>query len=95
LNDFVGDIIKIRDTFDVALVSCGGYGNLVCSQIYKMNKSAIYVGGVLQMFFGVYGSRWEKDRPMILDLYKNEFWSRPKENERPEGYSGIEGSCYW
>lgn len=95
LNDFLGKIAIIIDDFDVALVSCGGYGNLVCSQIYKRGKSAIYVGGSLQMYFGVYGNRWERERSEIMSIYKNEYWSRPKEEERPTGFEKVERSCYW
>lgn len=95
LESFINKIKSIEDQFDIALVSCGGYGNLVCSEIYKMNKSSIYVGGVLQMYFGIYGSRWERERSDIMTLYKNEYWSRPKEEERPKGYQNVEGSCYW
>ena len=95
LEKFIKKIKNIEDKFDIALVSCGGYGNLVCSEIYKMNKSAIYIGGVLQMYFGIYGSRWERERPEIMKLYKNEYWSRPKETEKPSGYQNVESSCYW
>jgi len=95
LDEFINKVKSIENKFDIALVSCGGYGNLVCSEIYKMNKSAIYVGGVLQMYFGIYGSRWERERPEIMTLYKNEYWSRPKEEERPSGYQNVESSCYW
>jgi hypothetical protein len=38
---------------DVALVSAGGYGNLICNEIYKRGVSSVYVGGVLQMYFGI------------------------------------------
>lgn len=95
LNRFVEQIKEIKETFDVALVSCGGYGNLVCSAIYKMGKSSIYVGGVLQMYFGIYGTRWVTDAREIMQLYKNEFWSRPEEDEKPEGFNKIENGCYW
>ena len=95
LNEFTDKIKQVSDQFDIALVSCGGYGNLVCSEIYKMGKSALYIGGVLQMYFGIYGSRWERERPDILSLYKNEHWTRPKENERPQGFKNVENSCYW
>lgn len=62
-----------------------------------MGKSAIYVGGVLQMYFGILGNRWIKDRPGIIKLYveNNPYWSRPKDSERPTGYQNIEKSCYW
>jgi hypothetical protein len=95
LKRFVGELEKIKDTFDIALCSCGGYGNLVCSELFDMGKSAIYVGGVLQMYFGVYGARWLRERPDAMRLYMNKYWSRPKEEEKPSGFKGIEDSCYW
>jgi hypothetical protein len=95
LKRFVGELEKIKDTFDIALCSCGGYGNLVCSELFDMGKSAIYVGGVLQMYFGVYGARWLRERPDAMRLYMNKYWSRPKEAEKPSGFKGIEDSCYW
>ena len=95
LRRFVDELEKIKDTFDVALCSCGGYGNLVCSELFDMGKSAIYIGGVLQMYFGIYGERWLKERPDIMKLYMNRHWSRPKEEEKPSGFEEVEDSCYW
>ena len=96
LADFTRKIDAIKDTFDVALVSCGGYGNLVCSHIYEScGKSAVYVGGVLQMYFGILGGRWLRERPDVVRLYLNEHWSRPKSTERPVGCEKIENACYW
>jgi len=87
---------SLKDTYDVALVSCGGYGNLVCNHIYEKNgKSAIYVGGVLQMYFGILGERWVREHPDILTLYRNEFWTRPSDAEKPKNFQAVEGSCYW
>tara|TARA_Y100000768_G_scaffold387620_1_gene379524 strand:+ start:715 stop:2541 length:1827 start_codon:yes stop_codon:yes gene_type:complete len=94
-NTFVTKIHDIKDSFDVALCSCGGYGNPICSVIYDMGKSAIYVGGVLQMYFGIYGERWMRERPEILRAYMNEHWSRPKNSEKPKNNKEIEGNCYW
>jgi hypothetical protein len=96
LEKFKTELNNLRDQYDVALVSCGGYGNLVCNYIFESHrKSAIYVGGVLQMYFGVLGGRWFKERPDILRLFMNEHWSRPKESERPAGHGQIENGCYW
>ena len=95
LEKFQKKIDEMKDEFDVALVSCGGYGNLVCNYIYKINKSAIYVGGVLQMYFGIYGARWLRERKDILNLYMNKYWTRPKEQEKPRSYEKVENSCYW
>ena len=94
-NNFVKRIDEIKDSFDVALCSCGGYGNPICGAIYDMGKSAIYVGGVLQMYFGIYGERWVRDRPDIMRMYMNKHWSRPKVSERPKNYKDVEKSCYW
>jgi hypothetical protein len=89
--DFCANV-KAQD-FDVALCSCGGYGNPICGFIYSLGKSAIYVGGVLQMYFGIYGTRWLKERPDVLRLHLKEGWQRPK--ERPKGFKEIEDACYW
>ena len=44
--------------FDIALLGCGGYGLPLCHFIKtKLNKSAIYIGGGLQLLFGVFGGR--------------------------------------
>jgi len=95
LERFGKQIEKIKDQFDVALCSCGGYGNLVSGKIFEMGKSAIYVGGVLQMYFGVLGQRWLRERPDVVRLFMNEHWSRPQDSEKPKDYKQVEGSCYW
>ena len=86
---------QVIDQFDVALVSCGGYANPICSFIYENGKSAIYVGGVLQMYFGILGARWLQERPDIIKLFSNKYWSRPKSTERPINSQNVEGGCYW
>jgi len=95
LEKFFVKLDEIKDTYDIALVSAGGYGNLICSHIFKTGRSAIYVGGCLSTYWGIYGTRWIKERPDILRLYLNKYWSRPKESERPKNYQNIEGGCYW
>ena len=95
LFPFIKNLEKIKDDFDIALCSCGGYGNIVVNHIYEMGKSAIYVGGVLQMYFGIYGMRWMRERKDIMNLYMNSYWSRPKEKEKPEGFENVEESAYW
>ena len=94
-NKFCSEVLKVKDEFDVALCSCGGYGNPICAFIYNLGKSAIYVGGVLQMYFGIYGERWLKERKDVIRLYLNEHWSRPKISEKPKAANEIEEGCYW
>lgn len=93
--EFCAKINMIKDHFDIALCSCGGYGNPLVGFINSLGKSAIYIGGVLQMYFGVLGGRWEEERADIVKMYKNEYWTRPSEEERPKGHENIEKSCYW
>jgi hypothetical protein len=95
LKKFTERLDEIKDKYDIALVSCGGYGSLVCSHIYKSGKSAMYIGGVLQMYWGILGTRWFENRPDIIRLFLNKHWSRAKDNEKPKNYKNIEGSCYW
>ena len=95
LKTFTDKLDNIKDKYDIALVSCGGYGNLVCNYIYKSGKSAIYIGGVLQMYWGILGQRWLRERSDVVRLFLNEYWSRPKESEKPKNYKNIESSCYW
>ena len=95
LAAFKTRVDAVLDTFDVALISCGGYANPICAHIFDKGKSAIYVGGVLQMYFGILGERWVKERPDIVRLFTNEHWSRPKPSERPKNSKNVEGGCYW
>ena len=102
-RSFEKEMIRFRriiaaeaEHFDVALCACGGYGAPICNYIHStLGKSAIYVGGVLQMYFGLVGRRWEREAPDVLAAYKNKYWARPSLQERPEGHDGLEKSCYW
>ena len=95
LEKFKNELDSISGNYDVALVSAGGYGNLICSHIYKTGHSAIYIGGVLQMYFGIVGQRWMRERQDIIRYYINEHWTRPTEKEKPTNFSMVERSCYW
>lgn len=94
-DKFKSNVDDLLTYFDVALVSCGGYANPICSHIYSKGKSAIYVGGVLQMYFGILGNRWIQERPDIVKLFYNKYWKRPKVSERPLNYNKVENGCYW
>lgn len=86
------DISKID--FDIALVAAGGYGMPLCGFIKEsLNKGAIYVGGCLQLFFGIKGRRWDTNNN-ITKLY-NENWIRASLEETPSSAPLVENSCYW
>jgi len=82
--------------FDIALLSCGGYGMLLCDFIFsKMNKSSIYIGGGLQLLFGVYGNRWLNHNIISGLIRENSDWCRPSNEEKPKNCETVEGGCYW
>ena len=88
------DIRKLD--FDIALLGCGGYGLPLCNFIKtNMNKSAIYIGGVLQMLFGVLGTRWETAEEWKTIIEENKQLIRPSSEETCPNYKKIEGGCYW
>lgn len=79
--------------FDVALLGCGAYGLPLARRIRAQGRSAIHLGGSLQLLFGIFGRRWETfDRQRDL---LNADWIRPLDADRPQGYEAIEGGCYW
>jgi hypothetical protein len=80
--------------FDVALLSCGCYGQPLCNYIYKdLGKSAFYIGARLQLCFGIKGRRWASECG-VTNLY-NEHWVRPSSDEQPNNYNNVENSAYW
>jgi hypothetical protein len=88
-------LLKINKIdYDIAFVSCGGYGHSVCLEIFNMDKSAIYVGGLLQTFFGIIGNRWNSDH-VFVRTFMNPFWTKPLASEIPLNSHLVENSCYW
>jgi hypothetical protein len=59
-----------------------------------MNKSAIYMGGELQILFGIKGERW--DGWEKVNKFYNEHWTRSID-EKPDGFRGLatDNGCYW
>ena len=94
-NIMCQDIEKLD--FDIALVSCGGYGLPLCNFMKTiMNKSAIYVGGGLQLLFGVIGNRWLSNQTILKIINENQTkFIRPSDNEIVKNVGMVEGGCYW
>lgn len=93
LNPFL-ESLKMSTDFDIALVAAGGYGMLVADYIFKdMGKSVMYIGGALQLFFGIIGKRWF-DNKDILKLV-NDDWIRPSKDDKPNNFTNVEKGCYW
>ncbi|KAH8046875.1 hypothetical protein JL720_16280 [Aureococcus anophagefferens] len=78
---------------DVALLGCGSYGLPLAHHVLERGAVAIYVGGGLQVLFGIKGSRWMA-RPFFAAA-ANEHWVWPAADETPPGAAGVEGAAYW
>lgn len=69
--------------FDIALLFCGCYSYPIAQYIYsEINKSAIIVGGVAQLFFGITGNRYETP---FFKQFMNNKWIHRKLNFSPDG----------
>lgn len=82
-----------RIDFDIALLGCGAYGMPLAAEVKKMGKQSVYMGGVLQILFGIKGGRWDI-HPEASRLY-NEYWVRPGVQDKPARLSTVEDGCYW
>lgn len=93
LDAMCEDVSKID--FDIALIGCGAYGLSIGAYIKKkLKKSAIHLGGVLQLLFGIKGRRFEINGEYAQKLY-NDSWIRPLESDKVMNTETIEGGCYW
>lgn len=83
--------------FDVALIGCGGFSNLLGHFIRaEMGRSAIYVGGPLQLFFGIMGRRWTMNREVMALVQRNiGHWIRPLPDDYIHGHQMVDDSSYW
>ena len=80
--------------FDVALLSCSSFGVPLCHYIKSIGKQAIYIGGALQIMFGIKGNRWDTD-PEVNCFY-NEHWVRlGEDNSAQVNKSSLDSGCYW
>jgi hypothetical protein len=92
-----GELVNLLKTVDSVILSCGCYGAPLSKYCHDNAKNVYYVGGDLQIFFGIMGGRW---RPWLENdanyLANKEFWI----NEVPLEFKfknrmAIEKSSYW
>ncbi|HUO55287.1 MAG TPA: hypothetical protein VMU18_11130 [Rhodoblastus sp.] len=68
-------------TFDIALLSCGSYAPPIGSFVKnELKRKAIYVGGILQLYFGIMGRRYQN--PYFLSQINAENFISPVEKEK-------------
>ena len=67
---------------------------LISDYIYtEQKRSVCYIGGALQLFFGVIGKRWFDNKEIMKMV--NDNWIRPGAEERPPQWKNVEKGCYW
>ena len=85
------ELTVLADTnpYDVVIAGCGGYGMILSNFLHKqLKKSVIYVGGAIQLYFGIKGDRW-------TDVEYTEDWIYPLDSDRPLEPEVCESGCYW
>lgn len=82
-----------ENKFDVALVAAGGYGVPISEYLMKKDINSVYMGGSLQLLFGIWGSRWRGNQ--LYSKVATDNWVTPSPNQRPSGYKLVEKSSYW
>ena len=88
----------------MALIACGGLGMLLAAHLRMTNRSSVYVGGWLQVWFGIMGSRWDEQtgeakkpgHPLAKAYAEHrQNWTRPLPEDTPTATSLVEESAYW
>ena len=88
-NEIVKKLDKSESNY--YFLSCGCYGLPLCDYLKNKGHNSLYVGGLLQILFGLMGKRWET-RQEVLQFF-NIYWKYPQ--KRPKNSVGVEGGCYW
>lgn len=83
----------MKEDFDIALIGCGAYGLPLAARVKKAGKIGVHMGGDLQMLFGIRGKRW--DNRELAQRWFNDYWVRPGDSEKVNGFESIENGCYW
>jgi hypothetical protein len=87
---------SLKQEFDIAIIGCGAYGFPLAAELKKHGKQAFHLGGVTQTLFGIRGKRFDEaeDYSLLRNFY-NEYWCHPAEGDKPQGFTNVEGGCYW
>ena len=89
--------------YDICLIGAGAYGMPLAAYIKRMGKTAIHIGGSLQLLFGIRGARWEDPLYGIGIHHEqgayckhfNEHWIRPYKQSMVKNSKQVDNGCYW
>lgn len=78
---------------DVALLSAGSYGMPLAAHAAACGLPTVYVGGALQLLFGIEGARWSNSAAVAG--IRGNGWVRLPNSKAPRGARLIERGAYW
>ena len=93
LREALAAIDRSAPHADAALLSAGSYGMPLAAHAASLGIPVIYVGGALQLLFGIAGSRWANS-PTLASI-RGEGWAQPSKGAKPLGSRLVEGGAYW
>ena len=89
LDEVLGRLGEID--FDCALIGAGGLGIPIAAELKRRGRTAISLGGHLQVLFGVHGERW-RERPEWRRRFIDA-WVAVPDRYRPD--PALTGENYW
>lgn len=91
LEKMYSDISSID--YDIVFISAGSYGLPLGFKLFQDNKVVIHVGGALQNYFGIKGSRWKSNK--LFSSIINEHWIEPLKEDYPSNFNDVSYKAYW
>ena len=78
--------------FDVALIGADAYGLPPAAHVRRSGRTAVHMGGALQILFGIKGRR--RDAIPEISRRYDQHWVRPGRDEQVSGSQSVEGGCH-
>ena len=88
----VANQLRARD-FDVMIAGAGGYGLPLANVVKEMGKTAIHLGGQVQVLFGIRGKRFS--HTSSIAAFMDDTWISPSADETPKQAQRVEDGAYW
>lgn len=92
-NRLAARVTREAANADLVLISAGAYGMPLAYDLAREGIRSVYVGGCLQLLFGLWGKRWKAD-PALQGLATKDWIDAPA-SSAPLGSQLIEGGAYW
>lgn len=74
IQELMKKINDVKDDFDVSLLACNGFSNIISGLMKNIHKSSIVVGNILYFWFGIYNKIDFQKRLDVIKLYLNKNW---------------------